>query len=219
MLAFASMTEKEVPSLVTPSLSSLGERSSVSSLGEGRSPETRGSINNKIITLDSRVFADATHKNDRKEKASPSKSHRDEPQESIWQCIRFITAVCMTLMISTVTLAEDTTTTETCADGAGTVITGAISGRKYCKSNNIMNWWNAHAWCDALGRRLFSMNDCAFSVTSTTTCNDLKEVGGVWIWTATPNGFSYAYNVNLSSGNVGTNYRNNGGYYIYALCY
>jgi len=45
-------------------------KESVSSLGEGRSPETRGSINNDIITLDSRVFANATHKNDRKRNAT-----------------------------------------------------------------------------------------------------------------------------------------------------
>ncbi len=36
----------------------------LSSLGEGRSPETRGSINNDINILDSRVFANAMHKND-----------------------------------------------------------------------------------------------------------------------------------------------------------
>ena len=49
----------------TPSLSSLGDHTpSLSSLGKSRRDATRGSINNDINILDSRVFADATHKND-----------------------------------------------------------------------------------------------------------------------------------------------------------
>jgi len=80
-------------------------------------------------------------------------------------------------MISTVTLANDTTSTKTCANGAGTVITGVVTGHKYCKSNVVINWWNANAWCDAQGRRLFSMDDCTYSVTGTTACADLVGVG------------------------------------------
>ena len=49
----------------TPSVSSLsGDTSSLSSLGKSRRDATRGSINNDINILDSRVFANATHKND-----------------------------------------------------------------------------------------------------------------------------------------------------------
>ena len=68
----SGMTKESVSSLSgdTSSLSSLDDIPSLSSLGEGRSPETRGSINNDIITLDSRVFANATHKNDRKRNAT-----------------------------------------------------------------------------------------------------------------------------------------------------
>ena len=81
----------------TPSVSSLsGDTPSLSSLGEGRSPETRGStpslsslgksrrdatrgsINNEYNTLDSRVFANATHKNDRKRNADAV--HKDDSQ-------------------------------------------------------------------------------------------------------------------------------------------
>ena len=48
-----------------PSLSSLGDHFlPLSSLGKSRRDATRGSINNDINILDSRVFADATHKND-----------------------------------------------------------------------------------------------------------------------------------------------------------
>ena len=89
------------------------------------------------------------------------------------------------LLTSTVVLAEDTTT-ETCANGAGTVITGAVTGHKYCMSNNTMNWWNAHAWCDAIGDRLFSLNDCEYSVTGGVSCPDIVRIGGGCLWTVTP---------------------------------
>ena len=44
------------------------------------------------------------------------------------------------------------TSTETCANGAGEVITGYITGTKYCISKTRIDWWNANAWCDALGK-------------------------------------------------------------------
>lgn len=55
---------------------------------------------------------------------------------------------CSVLMVSHVVMADDAT----CAGGSGTIITGVISGRKYCKSNKSMNWWNSYAWCDAMGK-------------------------------------------------------------------
>ena len=160
---------------------------------------------------------------------SSSVSSADTPTGGATQhYICFITAVCMTLMVSMSALADDTTT-ETCADGAGTVIEGAVADangnkHKYCMSNNIMNWWNAVSWCDAQGRRLFSMDDCAFSSTSGTSgCPELKGIGGnQWIWTATPNGSSLAYIVTLSSGYFHGNRTRNGydiGINYYALCY
>ena len=97
------------------------------------------------------------------------------------------------LLTSTVVLAEDTTT-ETCANGAGTVKVGIVSGYKYCKSNNPMNWWNAYAWCDAMGKELFSLNDCRCS--GTTNCNGYcPELNGLdtVFWTATPVSASKAY--------------------------
>ena len=63
------------------------------------------------------------------------------------------------LLTSSVVLAEDTTT-ETCANEAGTIITGAVTGHKYCLSNYYYDYWNAWAWCDAQGKRLFRMDDC-----------------------------------------------------------
>ena len=120
------------------------------------------------------------------------------------------------ILLSQPVFADDTTTTETCANGAGRVITGVVSGHKYCRSNNTMDWWNAHTWCDGLGSRLFSMNDCEHSSTNT-LCNELAGVGGNEnVWTAMPKGTSLAYNVNLSSGYIGSSLRGN---HRCAVCY
>ena len=119
----------------------------------------------------------------------------------------FLILTCFGLMISTASMAEDISTpTETCADGAGTIVTGSVSGHKYCKSNAMMNWWNAHAWRDGLGRRLFSLDECTCSDTTSDCygkCSDLKSVGDdKWIWTSIPRDASLAYSVNLSSEKV-----------------
>jgi len=124
-------------------------------------------------------------------------------------------------MISAVAFADDTITTETCADGAGDVIAGVVSGRKYCMSHNNMNWWNANAWCDSQGRRLFSLDDCKFSSTSgVSKCHDLNGIGDeVWVLTATPYKTTSAYVVNLSSGGIDTWYGLRAGGVCRALCY
>lgn len=74
------------------------------------------------------------------------------------------------LLFSSVALAEEATT-ETCANGAGFILKGAVTGHAYCLSNNIMNWWNAVAWCDGLKMELASRADCACSDT-TGNCAD-----------------------------------------------
>lgn len=97
--------------------------------------------------------------------------------------------MCGVLMMSSVVFAEDTV--ETCANGAGTIVTGAVTGYKYCRSNsNDMNWWNAVSWCDAMGRKLFDRANCACGNTTAdcagSICPELKGVGsGDWVWTIT----------------------------------
>ena len=118
---------------------------------------------------------------------------------------QFLMLACLSIMISTVAIAEETA--ETCANGAGTVITGAVTGHKYCQSNTSMDWWNAIAWCDALGRKLFSMDDCTYNSTST-SCPELTEVGdSIYVWTTTPKSSTTNYNVRLSTGSI--HYGNN----------
>ncbi len=148
------------------------------------------------------------------------------------KALGFITAICITLMVSTIALADDTTTTvETCANGAGTVVIGAVTGHKYCNSNTRMNWWNAWSWCDALGRRLFAATDCACSSTNCSSWIVCPEMKGVtsnpdythtdvsWTGIPWPGSTSKACNVSFKTGhlsNANDNYKPST---YYALCY
>ena len=67
---------------------------------------------------------------------------------------------CCLLIMPCVVYAEDTTTTQTCANGAGIVVKGAIQG-EYCISTKFMNWWNAMAWCDGMRMKPLTKQDCA----------------------------------------------------------
>ena len=127
--------------------------------------------------------------------------------------ILMICALCLT--IATHAYAEP------CAGGHGEVIVGN-DGKSYCKSKVSMNWWSAHAWCAANGMALIDTNkhctctghdNCNASV----SCPNLYKVGSGDVWTATPNGSSGAFYVNLSSGNVlNYGYRNVN---LYAVCF
>lgn len=127
---------------------------------------------------------------------------------------------CGVLMMSSVAMADETAA-ETCANGAGTVVIGSVTGHKYCKSNKAMNWWNAHAWCDGQNRRLVDKSDCACSdITAdcaNNICSELKKGGGSWSWIANPSGASRAHLVNLTSGTIASNDRNTS--FDPALCY
>ena len=135
-----------------------------------------------------------------------------------------ILMVCGLLMVSTVAFADDITV-ESCADGAGTVVIGAVSGHKYCKSNETMNWWNAWSWCDAQGKKMFSLDDCrcdeAVADCAGRMCSELVDVGtDELVWTAVLYGSRCAYYIRLSSGKVnpdGDGIRGYGGG-VKALC-
>lgn len=94
------------------------------------------------------------------------------------------------LVVSSIAIAEETTTPETCADGAGTVVVGAVTEHKYCRSNNMMNWWNAMAWCDGMGKQLIDLNtDCYRNgTTSRWNCPEMVGCVSTWIWTRSPSG-------------------------------
>ena len=95
---------------------------------------------------------------------------------------------------------------ETCAKGQGIEIKGNSSGT-YCRSRVAMNWWSAHAWCDSVGMKLVTTNDCICSDESkcdmTVACPNLYHPSeSVGVWTATTQGSSAAYRVLLVIGSV-----------------
>lgn len=90
---------------------------------------------------------------------------------------------------------------ESCADGAGTVITGATDNHNYCASNGTMNWWSAYTWCEAQGRHLVSMYEVCPERDGEEGYNKCKNaktfpVGSVHFYTTTPQGTHYAFVLN-----------------------
>ena len=128
-------------------------------------------------------------------------------------------------MVPSITLADDIPS-ETCANTAGTVVAGAISGHKYCISNKTMNWWNAHTWCDAQGRRMFSLEDCG--CTSTTNCqNRCPEASYLlgenakdgYFWTSTHRTNQHPYSVYLPYSYTEHNYSLVKSANLFTVCY
>lgn len=125
-----------------------------------------------------------------------------------------------------------------CANGAGVIVKGSVSGKTYCKSNAWgMTWWNAYAWCDALGMDMFGLEDCACSDTvadcagtsagGNAVGKKCPEVAGwreadSWVWAKTAKetpGDNYLVHIN-SDNDITAHARNNWGRYpVFALCY
>ena len=106
----------------------------------------------------------------------------------------------------------------TCANGAGTQVIG-VDGEIYCRSNVNMNWWSAHAWCDAANMTLVPLDRCNGkngNITGEVACPNFKGTDSVTCWTSSVSSSSYAFYVNLSSGAVTRNVRNSNDYD--ALC-
>ena len=55
--------------------------------------------------------------------------------------------------------ASMNTVEASCAKGKGTEIKGNSSGT-YCMSRIGMNWWSAHAWCNAIEMKLITVDEC-----------------------------------------------------------
>ena len=150
-----------------------------------------------------------------------SNAHRriTEKISSHHRMVLFVLLMGSILLTSSVARADDTV--ETCANGAGTVKVGAVSGDKYCRSNKSMNWWNAMAWCDGMGKQLIDLNTDCYRNGTTSRWNCPEMVGCVsgWIWTRTPSGSKIV--LIDSSGNTGyasEKIFTNAGSDILALC-
>ena len=119
----------------------------------------------------------------------------------------FITGSMIIVGISLNVKAAD----DSCANGAGTIVIGAVSGASYCRSQVGMNWWNAFSWCNSQGKQLFDLTDCGCSwqVNCQNKCPEInfKDSNNFWHWTQTSNGMASAYVVE-NGGKVESHTRN-----------
>lgn len=101
----------------------------------------------------------------------------------------------------------------------GVEFDGAVNNHTYCRSSTGMTWWAAIAWCKKQGRELASMDQlCNWGgITGADACLNMKVGTGLWGWSANPSGSSYAFTVNLSSGNFSHSNLRTGN--DYALCF
>ena len=117
--------------------------------------------------------------------------------------------LCIICLIITSTASADNTAvaTETCANEAGTIITGAVTEYKYCLSKSFMDWFNAMSWCDALGRQLFSLSECKCSNT-VSDCREIcpeligSNVNSAWTQTRLTTSLSAHAIVHLQTGTI-----------------
>lgn len=132
------------------------------------------------------------------------------------------------LMISNTSIAQ-VMLDQLCANGGGYVFKGKYEG-EFCMSKQSMTWWDAHAWCNAVGMRLIELSDkdCVKPDDLSWGVNHCYNIiSQPWpsefvsyrLWTANPKGTSRAYCVNGSNANVCDQERKQTGMWGgYALC-
>lgn len=113
--------------------------------------------------------------------------------------------ICGIMMISSVAMAEETTV---CANGGGEIVKGN-NGTLYCKSKNVMNWWTALGWCQAIGKTpIHYPSDCRCvgerCPTEMVGCPNFKGLTNNYTlyWTSTPEKEGYAYGVECYGGSA-----------------
>jgi len=100
------------------------------------------------------------------------------------------------------------TNAATCANGYGIEVKGNSSGT-YCRSRRYLNWWSANAWCDAVGMKLVSMEECIYRDESkcdkSFNCPNLNITSeNVIVWTSTFTFLEKIDSINLNTGKVQT---------------
>ena len=132
----------------------------------------------------------------------------------------FIIALCIPFMVQAQTVTE---TDIPCADGEGIIVKGAIKG-EYCYIKKDMDWWNATAYCDALGMQLPELSeDCGCSVSGAScenkSCPNFsgwnttisQGIGGGYMWFQNPCSTSTSYR--MLNGNIDCKSRTRAGNY------
>lgn len=126
--------------------------------------------------------------------------------------------VCCFLLVSPASKAEITDTP--CANGSGVIVKGNVEGT-YCLGKVWLNYWNAVAWCDAIGMQLADRTDCI--CTSATDCSNNKcpNFAGMlsssegW-WSNTPSSEQNQWSFNTNGGSHFVSWARN--YSAYPLC-
>ena len=93
----------------------------------------------------------------------------------------------------------------------GTEVTNT-AGTTFCKSNVVMNWWSAAAWCKANKMQLATMYEMCPSWDGGGGCSELSGVGRGTVWSATVLRNDLAFAVGLHDGIVNDSYFSEGRY-------
>ena len=96
---------------------------------------------------------------------------------------RILCVTCGILMLASSAVAE-----ETCANGKGKLVQDH-DGNNYCVSQVKMNWFSAFSWCETVGGKLPTLEDCNCKDcgVTPTSCPNLRnvmvkaEVYGFWL--------------------------------------
>lgn len=126
------------------------------------------------------------------------------------------------LMMSSVVMAQSVVT---CANGQGILVKG-INGKTYCRSKVAMNWWSAHAWCDAaqgFDKLINPTEDCDCTgvegCDTTLSCPNLATDTST-VWTDMVASSVYVYCLAMYSGSINRCHKQGvgSGGLLYALC-
>ena len=81
---------------------------------------------------------------------------------------KYFSLLCCCLIFSSTCFAYTSCTN-------GTEIT-AVNGKKFCKSDALMTWYAAHAWCKANGGVMATMETACPGVTMGKTCSNMAVI-------------------------------------------
>ena len=119
-----------------------------------------------------------------------------------------------------------------CNDPNNPNLTNNCNGKQFCRSGNIMNWWTAFIWCEAIGGRLASFDSLCPGIQPlpnevTGACPNIKGIdntsnpkgmAGLSGWTSMGYGTNNALWVHLSSGAVSSRTMGRNDSRFYAIC-
>ena len=99
-----------------------------------------------------------------------------------------------------------------CNDPSNPNLTNNCNGKRFCKSNNGMNWWTSFVWCESIGGKLATFSSVCPAIQtnhnpSSGACPNLTNIiannTNTWNWTNMGWKQNAAIAINLSTGGVG----------------